>query len=170
MKGGIMANYKVGIENKSYKHGLCDHVLYDRWRTIKKKCYRPNATNYQWYGAKGVGMYEAWINDFKAFYDFCIDNGWKQGLEIARHGDTGNYEPGNIKFVTPEENHEELLQRQRKQIRNVESDIVFDSLQDAAKWVLDNGLSKGIIKTVVFNIKRVSRKGGTAYGYHWELK
>ena len=154
----------------NFKHGLCDHVLYGRWRTIKKKCYRPKATNYKYYGAKGITMHEEWITDFKAFYDWCMTNGWKKELEICRIGDKGNYEPNNIIFQTPQRNHLDLIERQYKGIRVIETGKEFKCLQDAAKWIKESGKSKGTIKTIVFNIKRIANKTGyhTSYGYKWE--
>lgn len=47
--------------------------------------------------------YEPWL-DFQVFYDYCIKNGWKDGLCICRGSeetpDVGNYEPGNVYFAS----------------------------------------------------------------------
>jgi predicted DNA-binding protein (UPF0251 family) len=70
---------------------------------IKQRCYNPKCPTYSYYGAKGVGMAPEWKNDYPAFEAYCRANGWKEGLEIHRKGDVGNYEPGNIEFVTPQQ-------------------------------------------------------------------
>jgi hypothetical protein len=92
------------------KHGLWDHHLYKRWITIKSRCYNPNATQYNNYGGSGVTMCEEWKNNFKSFYDWCIENGWKEGLEVDKDlkypGKTGKiYSPEYCCLVTHEINN-----------------------------------------------------------------
>lgn len=65
-------------------HGLSGHPLYAAWANIKDRCYNPNAENYSDYGGRGVKMFEPWIDDFKAFYDWCMAKGWKPGLHIDK--------------------------------------------------------------------------------------
>ena len=65
-------------------HGLRNHPLYGVWRTIKSRCYNKNYRGYPAYGGKGVTMCAEWLNDPKAFIDWAIQNGWKQGLVIDK--------------------------------------------------------------------------------------
>lgn len=67
------------------KHGLTKkHPLYTIWCNIKRRCYVSNSKMYKYYGAKGVTMCDEWKGDFKAFHDWCIENGWGKGLEVDK--------------------------------------------------------------------------------------
>jgi hypothetical protein len=85
-------------------HGLSKHPLYKVFYGIRLRCYNPKAINYKNYGKRGIKICDEWKNDFKTFYDFCIQNGWKKGLQIDRINNDENYEPGNCRFVTQIEN------------------------------------------------------------------
>ena len=41
---------------------------------------------------------------FLNFYNWGINNGYKQGLEIDRINNDGNYEPSNCRFISRKEN------------------------------------------------------------------
>ena len=86
------------------KHGLSSHPLYQVWKNMKARCLNKNDTSYHDYGGRGISIHENWISDFKWFYDDCISAGWQDGLQIDRRRNGGNYEPGNIRFVTAQEN------------------------------------------------------------------
>lgn len=87
-----------------YKHGLYSTKLHTVWGNIKKRCYWDKSKDYHNYGARGIRMHEEWKNDFKTFYDWSINNGWKEGLQIDRKNNNGNYEPSNCRFVSGKEN------------------------------------------------------------------
>jgi len=48
-------------------------------------------------------MHPEWISNYAAFEEYCLANGWKEGLQVHRINNDGNYEPGNLAFVTPQE-------------------------------------------------------------------
>jgi hypothetical protein len=91
-------------------HGLSDHPLYTRWCDIKSRCNRPNDLGYKNYGGRGITICNEWSADFKSFHDYChsievdLDRKLKEKYEIDRIDVNGNYEPGNIRFVTKTEN------------------------------------------------------------------
>lgn len=45
-------------------------------------------------------MCDEWLKSFDAFYDWAMSNGYKQGLQIDRIDNNGNYEPLNCRFVS----------------------------------------------------------------------
>ena len=49
-------------------------------------------------------MYQEWIDNIMAFYNWCIENGWSKGLVIDRIDSNGNYEPSNCQWITMEAN------------------------------------------------------------------
>lgn len=66
------------------KHGSCDHPLYSAWEGMHQRCYNVNSGAYKHYGRKGVTMCPEWENDFVAFFDWALENGWKAGLKIDK--------------------------------------------------------------------------------------
>lgn len=78
--------------------------LYRVWDGIIQRCCNPNAKNYHNYGGRGISVCDEWRTDFSVFEEYCISNGWKEGLQIDRVNNNGNYCPGNIRFVTQAEN------------------------------------------------------------------
>ena len=85
-------------------HGLTKHPLHVVWRMMSRRCYKPKATSYNQYGGRGITICDEWRNDFKAFYDWAMANGWEKGLQIDRKDNDGHYDPGNCRVVTKKTN------------------------------------------------------------------
>ena len=78
--------------------------LYSIWGHMKQRCNNPKSHNFKYYGGRGIKVCEEWSNSFEAFYGWANSNGYADDLEIDRVEGTGNYEPSNCRWVTPEEN------------------------------------------------------------------
>lgn len=78
--------------------------LYGVWRSMKGRCGNPKVREYKWYGAKGVTVCPEWREDFAAFREWALTNGYAAGLSIERKNSAGNYEPGNCEWITRAEN------------------------------------------------------------------
>ena len=65
------------------------------------RCINLNHKSYQYYGGRGIKVCEAWLK----FEKFLEDMGESPvGLQIDRVDNNGNYEPGNCRWVTPQQN------------------------------------------------------------------
>lgn len=84
-------------------HGLSDHPLYTVWRSMKRRCYNPKHTKYDRYGGRGIKVCSSWLDSFITFYTAVVD-GYKEGLELDRINNDGNYEPDNVRWVTRQQN------------------------------------------------------------------
>ncbi len=76
---GCNKNEKVGSRTRT--HGLSKHPLHYIWRGMIRRC---GDFADEKYGGKGVKVCFDWLNDFKAFYDWAIANGWLKGLQIDK--------------------------------------------------------------------------------------
>ena len=94
-------------------HGKSDTKLYLVWREMITRTENQNAERYGIYGGRGISICGEWHNDFQLFYDWAIQNGYKEGLTIDRIDVNGNYEPDNCRWITPYEQSRNL----RKNVR-----------------------------------------------------
>lgn len=90
--------------NINKKHGHRWTRLYSILCGMKNRCYNENTKAYKDYGGRGITICNEWLHDFQTFYDWAMANGYKDGLEINRINNDGNYEPNNCEWVTSKQN------------------------------------------------------------------
>ena len=94
---------KKGKERiKKYRSSINGH-LRCVYRDIKKRCNNPKVSGYKNYGGRGIKLCFT-SNEF-VYYVINIMKVDPRGLQIDRIDNDGNYEKGNIRFVTRSENN-----------------------------------------------------------------
>jgi hypothetical protein len=75
---------------------------YQAWCSMKGRCYNPKHQRYNYYGARGITVYDSWRN---SFMEFLKDMGRRPSPQYSldRMNNNGNYEPGNCKWSTKAE-------------------------------------------------------------------
>lgn len=91
------------IQKLNYKHGQSHTRLYYVWQAMIRRCYKENEQSYKNYGARGIKVCNKWKKDYKEFYNWAMQNGYKEGLSIERINNNRNYEPNNCKWATSKE-------------------------------------------------------------------
>ena len=92
---------KVGKANRV--HGDTNARLYKIFQGMKDRCYNPNNKDYARYGGRGIKLCDEWKNNYIAFKEWAINNGYRGTLTIERKDFDQNYCPENCEWITMEQ-------------------------------------------------------------------
>lgn len=93
--------YRKEVSKKSLTtHNLSSHPLYEVWNQMILRCYNPNNKSYKNYGGRGIEVWKDWKESFITFYEWCMENGYKEGLTLDREENDDFYAPYNCAFKT----------------------------------------------------------------------
>lgn len=117
------------------------HPLYNTWRSMKARCYKPKTKQYKDYGGRGITICAEWINDFSKFVQ---DMGPRpSGFTIERKDNDQGYFKDNCKWASRKEQ-----QRNRRCTKKV----VFNNIEYSfAELAEINGIK---LDTVVNRISK----------------
>ena len=85
------------LERKT-THGMTNTRLYNIWHTMKSRCLNKNDNNYKNYGGRRIKLCEEWTS-FDAFFEWSLNNGYNDKLNIDRFNVNGNYCPENCRWT-----------------------------------------------------------------------
>lgn len=122
---------------RSTKHGLSGGhgnytPLYRTWLNMRRRCYSKNCKDYHHYGGRGIKVCKEW-DDYAAFHDWAINNGYAEHLTLERIDNDGDYCPENCRWAT-----------RKEQARNTRQNryITFnDKTKTIAEWAEYLGIS-----------------------------
>ena len=129
-------------------HGKTRYKLptksYKRWTQIKRRCYNPNDIDYPNYGARGIKMWDGWVNNPAAFCEYVesLERYEETNTTIDRIDYNKGYEPDNLRWIT-------LAEQQRNKSTNIwitangKTQLLID-------WAKETGIDR---RTIGYRIK-----------------
>lgn len=96
--------------------------LLNRLSAAIVRCHNPKARYFHHYGGRGIEVYKGWRDDRGEFLRYVQTiPGWDvPQLELDRINVNGNYEPGNIRFLSKAENNSN-----KRRIADLEAEITL---------------------------------------------
>lgn len=105
--------------------------LYSLWRGMVNRCTQRTATQYKYYGGRGIRVCERWRGR-DGFANFAADVGERpDGAWLDRIDPNGDYEPGNVRWASP------LEQQRNKRLSAARVAAVLDSYREQAPGLVD---------------------------------
>jgi hypothetical protein len=97
-------------------HGQSKTPEFISWQSAKARCFNKAVKSYPHYGGRGIAMCDLWAKDFMAFREYM--GPMPEGHELERIDVNGQYEPGNCRWASCEE------QAQNKRVTKLSPEAV----------------------------------------------
>jgi hypothetical protein len=124
----------VKLQNTT-KHGKFGTRIYSIWSQMKDRCFNPKNIAWHRYGGRGITVCERWLK-FENFYEDVGDP--PPGKKLDRKNNDGNYEPGNWKWSTDQE---------QASNRSTNRWLTFDNrTQTMMQWAIERKMSYAILQ------------------------
>ena len=96
--------FKVGTPRHGHTGKIAGKVwvspTYSSWVSMRGRCKYPGVRSFEHYGGRGIEVCERW----QVFENFLADLGVRpKGKTLDRIDSDGNYEPGNVRWATLQE-------------------------------------------------------------------
>ena len=90
-----------GCSQRTQDGHATKHPMWWRWSSMIERCEKKYAINYNEYGGRGISVCDRW-HKFSNFLEDMEDT-FFEGATLDRIDNNGNYEPGNVQWVTPKQ-------------------------------------------------------------------
>jgi len=169
-------NLRHGFSSKGDKKSL-EFLTYKTWEGMRQRCKNPKNPGFKNYGGRGITVCERWDNSFE---NFVADMGLKPSVEhsIERKDVNGNYEPGNCKWATEQEQRNNQRRSRRITISGqTKTASEWCRIASLPEWTLWNRLRMGwpeerLLEPLAHTRKNPPRfitiKGETKTASDWE--
>lgn len=138
LKSDVLTKRNKGMAT----HNKTNTRLYRIWGNIKDRCYNENSKDYINYGSRGITICEEWLINFESFYNWSMENGYKEDLTIDRINNDLGYSPDNCRWVS-----------MKIQINNTRKNInitIGGITKTASEWADISGINS---KTIIYRFK-----------------
>lgn len=138
------------LRKKRNANGHYGEPIYNRYIEIIRR-----TEQHEYYKNKNITMCEEWQNDFMKFYEWAINNGYRDDLTIDRIDNTKGYSPDNCRWATSKEqannrtnnvvveyNGKKLTLSQLAEKYNLPKYIVYNRYK--AKWDIEDIVNRPI--------------------------
>lgn len=124
--------------------------LYVLLMGMKQRCSNSNHISYHNYGGIGVKVCDEWCNNYYAFKQWALDNGYDETLPrgvqtIERIDKTGDYEPSNCCWIS--------IQEQQQNKRVVPLYEYKGEKHSIPQWAEILGISKRLLSNRIHGLK-----------------
>lgn len=77
-------------------HGMSGTDIWNHWKYMRQRCdcRDEKSLSYKNYYLKGITYCKEW-EDFEPFYEWAVQNGYREGLTLERKDNNGGYCPSN---------------------------------------------------------------------------
>lgn len=151
-------------------NGLSSSKIYSIYHNMKYRCYNKNHPEFHNYGGKGIKVDDQWLgnNGFNNFYDWSMQNGYKEGLSIDRINSERNYSPDNCRWIPLSEN---VSYSNRKQHRfankgryyGISPDEIYYEFDNASEFARTHNLKGDNVRQVANGQKKTHK--GWRFGF-----
>jgi hypothetical protein len=138
-----------GCLRRERAHGKADTRLHRIWTGMKTRCSNPKHHEFHNYGGRGIRVCAEWENNFMAFYEWALANGYQDRLTIDRENNNAGYSPENCRWAT--EGEQQNNRRTNHLITH------NGKTQSIAQWAAELGIKRVTLQA------RLTR-------YHWDIE
>lgn len=152
-------NIRKAIEHNTINKTVEERDIYKKFQQMKKRCYSPKCKAYNNYGGRGIDICSEWLNDYRTFIEWSLNNGYQKGLSIDRIDNNKGYYPENCRWVnnlTQQNNKrnnrylefegEKYTIAEWSRIKNIPAPTISDRLR--RKYTIDKVLNSNYTRKV----------------------
>ena len=140
------------------KHGDTKNKLFRRWLCIRNRCKPSDKFHRKNYYDKGICVCDEWENDYSAFKEWAIANGYSPELTIDRIDGSKGYSPDNCRWIPAKDQHRNVSSNKIVEYNGEKMPIVAlaektgireDLLRDRLRkgWSVERAINTPLITT-----------------------